>query len=54
MKNLTSGKSSTFGQHVTKASKGVQKIVTASGGAHSFSDVCIFANLAHIVFLTSL
>jgi len=35
---LTKGKSNAFGQHVTKASKGVQKIVTASGGAHSFSE----------------
>jgi len=35
---LTKGKSSTFGTHVTKVSKGVQKIVSASGGSHSFSE----------------
>jgi len=35
---LTKGKSSTFGTAVAATSKGVQKIVTASGGAHSFSE----------------
>jgi len=38
LRNLSKGKSSTFGQHVVKSSKGVQKITTASGGAHSFSE----------------
>jgi len=35
---LSQGKTTSFGTTVSKASKGVQKIVTASGGAHSFSD----------------
>jgi len=35
---LTKGKSSAFGQAVTSSSKGVQKIVSATGGAHSFSE----------------
>lgn len=35
---LTKGKSSVFGQAVTSANKGVQKIVSATGGAHSFSE----------------
>lgn len=35
---LTKGKSSSFGAAVSASSKGVQKIVTASGGAHSFSE----------------
>eukprot|EP01114_Cavostelium_apophysatum_P010076 TRINITY_DN234_c0_g1_i1.p1 TRINITY_DN234_c0_g1~~TRINITY_DN234_c0_g1_i1.p1 ORF type:complete len:616 (-),score=181.31 TRINITY_DN234_c0_g1_i1:97-1944(-) len=35
---LTKGKSSAFAQAVHKSNKNVQKIVTASGGAHSFSD----------------
>lgn len=36
---LTKGKNSSWGQHLVKASKGVQKIVTtASGGAHTFSE----------------
>jgi len=35
---LTKGKSSTFGQAVSSASKGVQTIVSATGGAHSFSE----------------
>lgn len=38
MKNLSAGKGSAFGQHVTKASKGVQKIISATGAAHSFSE----------------
>jgi plastin-1 len=38
MQGLTKGKSSAFGQHVMKAHKGVNKIVTASGGSHSFSE----------------
>jgi plastin-1 len=39
VKSLVTGKgNSTFGANVQKASKGIQKVVTASGGAHSFSE----------------
>jgi len=45
---LTKGKTSAFGQHVTKTSKNVQKIVTASGGAHSFSEEEAVSFVEHI------
>jgi plastin-1 len=39
VKSLVTGKGgSSFGSNVQKASKGIQKVVTASGGAHSFSE----------------
>jgi len=39
VKSLVIGKGGTsFGSNISKASKGIQKVVTASGGAHSFSE----------------
>jgi len=39
MKGLVSGKdNSKFGQSAMKVNKGIQKVVTASGGAHTFSE----------------
>jgi len=48
IKNLIKGKNSAFGQSITKTSKGVQKIVTASGGAHSFSEEEKISFVEHI------
>jgi len=38
MHNLTKGKSSAFGNKVQAVNTKVQKIITASGGAHTFSE----------------